>query len=92
MSTATFEMKIDAPSQTPENLPTEVFVPPFHFPVNEMQVTASDGKWEYDDSKKYLKWWHASGQQSLKIVGVKRVSLLSDESGWSSCSQVCSVM
>ncbi|KAF2145704.1 glycoside hydrolase family 5 protein [Aplosporella prunicola CBS 121167] len=51
----TFRLALDAPSPTSEALPTEIFLPAFHFPRggdngnNATTVEVSGGKWSIDD-------------------------------------------
>ena len=71
LARVSFELVLDAAASTVENAPTEVFVPPLHFPKDQMDVTVSGGKWEYDEPSRVLRWWHNKGQQRMKIVGVK---------------------
>lgn len=94
LSRATFELKLEAAESTKENAPTEIFVPPLHFPKDQMSVTVSGGKWEYNELTRTLKWWHNEGEQSIKIVGVKMLSteVKDDNLGLQMCDKVCSVM
>ncbi|KAL8404527.1 hypothetical protein RB594_009397 [Gaeumannomyces avenae] len=58
--------------------PTVVFLPDYHFPKDACTIEVSSGKWEIstDDSEgalvQRLRWWHAEGEQSLKVTGVVR--------------------
>lgn len=58
--------------------PTVVFLPDYHFPKDACTIEVSSGKWEIstDDSEgalvQRLRWWHAEGEQSLKVTGVLR--------------------
>ncbi|KAG6104885.1 hypothetical protein E4U14_005418 [Claviceps sp. LM454 group G7] len=73
-----YELKIRASKAAKEIAPTTVFVPEFHFPQDQCEVTVSAGKWELssDDSEgpilQRLKWWHPEGEQSLTIQGIVR--------------------
>ncbi|KAG6034154.1 hypothetical protein E4U19_005924 [Claviceps sp. Clav32 group G5] len=73
-----YELKIRALKAAEEIAPTTVFVPEFHFPRDQCEVTVSAGKWELssDDSEgpmlQRLKWWHPEGEQSLTIQGIVR--------------------
>ncbi|KAM5352030.1 hypothetical protein ACJ41O_004753 [Fusarium nematophilum] len=74
----TFELKLKAPKQAPDEAPTVVFLPEYHFPKDQCEVAVSTGKWELstDDDEgttlQRLKWWHAEGEQSIKISGLVR--------------------
>lgn len=94
LARVTFELKLEAEESTKENAPTEIFVPPLHFPKDQMSVTVSDGKWEYNEQSRILKWWHDKGQQTIKIVGVKTLSVeVEDENlALQLCDKVCSIM
>jgi len=81
LSAATFDLKLVADECT-ETLPTEMFVPPFHFPKDDITVTVSGGKWEYDVGRSVVRWWHASGEQWIKIKGVGRMSADYDDEGY----------
>ncbi|KAI9691207.1 MAG: hypothetical protein M1822_008827 [Bathelium mastoideum] len=78
LKNCTFTLKLVASSATPENLPTEVFLPEFHFPQGSVSVETSGGKWtiSIDESEaapvQKFKWWHAVGDQHVTIRGVKR--------------------
>ncbi|KAG5970136.1 hypothetical protein E4U58_000669 [Claviceps cyperi] len=73
-----YELKIRASKAAKETAPTTVFVPEFHFPQDQCEVTVSAGKWELssDDSEgpmlQRLKWWHPEGEQRLTIQGMVR--------------------
>ncbi|KAG0634791.1 glycoside hydrolase superfamily [Tuber brumale] len=82
LSSATFDLKLVAGKSTEETTPTEMFVPPFHFPKDGTAVTVSGGKWEYDIERSVLRWWHAEGEQWIKITGVGRMSADYDDEGY----------
>lgn len=76
-----FSFTLSAPSPTPQDLPTEVFLPEFHFPQSGSSVDASGGKWKISidetdgiegASHQVLRWWHGEGEQKLTVKGVKR--------------------
>ena len=64
-------MKLDAKVSTSEKTPTEVFVPLIHFPLDDMDVQVTGGKWSFDAETQYIKWWHMEGEQTMKVVGPK---------------------
>ena len=78
LKNCTFTLKLTAPSSTAESLPTEVFLPDFHFPQGSVSVEVSGGKWtiSVDESEgvsvQKFRWWHAAGDQHVLIKGVKR--------------------
>nr|KMM69515.1 cytoplasm protein [Coccidioides posadasii RMSCC 3488] len=73
-----FTMSLTSPTPTPENAPTVVYLPEFHYPSMHTDVAVSGGKWAIDTEEigsgivQYLKWWHAEGDQSIEIPGAKR--------------------
>lgn len=74
----TYELKLKAPKQAPDEAPTVVFLPDYHFPKDHCEVAVTSGKWELstDDEEgatlQRLKWWHMEGEQSIKISGMMR--------------------
>lgn len=74
----TFTLKIRAPKVVPDDAPTLVFLPEFHFPKDLCDVQVSAGRWEISSDEdegtilQRLKWWHPEGEQDLKIVGLVR--------------------
>lgn len=78
MRKAVFELKVSAPKAAVEEAPTIVFLPEYHFPKDNFDVTVSSGKWEvsFDDDEgtplQRLRWWHPDGEQHLTIKGVLR--------------------
>jgi hypothetical protein len=74
----TYLLKVNAPKAAPDNAPTIVFLPEYHFPKDQCEVAVSSGKWELsiDDDEgttlQMLKWWHAEGEQSIKVSGQVR--------------------
>lgn len=74
----TYSLKLKAPKAATEEVPTIVFLPEFHFPKDECEVTVSSGKWEISSDEdegpllQRLRWWHAAGEQSLTVRGTVR--------------------
>ena len=74
---ANFTFKLDAPAACSADLPTEIFLPEFHFPKEKCAVSVSGGKWQignFDEDGgliQKLKWWHGEGEQWIKVDGVK---------------------
>ena len=70
-----FTLTLSAPSSTPEDAPTEVFLPDFHFPPGSTIVEVTGGKWtiSMDECERAptqkLSWWHAEGDQKLSVTG-----------------------
>lgn len=81
-----FTIALTAPSATPMEHPTVIFLPGFHFPRGHTDVRVSGGKWEIrvveigegDDGEgevvrqQVLNWWHGAGEQSMTVTGVRR--------------------
>ncbi|KAK3060815.1 hypothetical protein LTS18_007631, partial [Coniosporium uncinatum] len=65
LKNCTFHLSLTAASATPEDAPTEVYLPEFHFPSGGTTVETSGGKWTIstDDREgglmQKLRWWHA---------------------------------
>lgn len=81
LKNCTFTLTLTSPSATPQDYPTEVFLPDFHFPQqnNQTHVEVSGGKWmievveEVEGARQQVfKWWHGEGEQRVTIRGVKR--------------------
>ena len=78
LKNCTFTLSLTAKGPTSANAPTEIFLPDFHFPKTNIAVTVSGGKWDIHDEDiqgvklQHLRWWHAEGQQDVKIEGLKR--------------------
>ena len=94
LKSSTFTFSLTAPSKTPDDAPTEIFLPHFHFPSGKTQVEVSGGKWIIDtkdidgEGMQWMRWWHAEGDQNIKITGVVRkasgssVNVSEDEYGY----------
>lgn len=73
-----FTMNLTAKAATAPDAPTEIYLPEFHFPEGNTVVAVSGGKWELNYQEiqniklQRLRWWHAEGEQDIKIEGVKR--------------------
>lgn len=71
-------MSLTAKVATATDAPTEIYLPDFHFPDKSTAVAVSGGKWEIDQQViqsikvQRLRWWHAEGEQDIKIEGAKR--------------------
>lgn len=78
LQNCTFTLSLTAQSPTPDDAPTEIYLPDFHFPRSHTVVAVSGGKWtieggETDGSPiQSLRWWHSEGEQDIKITGLKR--------------------
>jgi Glycoside hydrolase family 5 C-terminal domain len=96
----TFTLRLEATDPTPEEAPTEVHLPQWHFPAGSTHVEASGGRWVVvtEDELQKLRWWHAAGEQSLKVQGMVRTQgfLAEGEPGYvEQCNQTwtnCSLM
>lgn len=75
---ATFTLAVDCEAAATEDVPTEIFLPEFHFPRNNTSVEVSSGKWTIsaDDVDggmiQSLRWQHGAGKQTMTVKGVKR--------------------
>lgn len=76
---ATFTFSLDCKKPATEDVPTEIFLPEFHFPRDNTAVEVSSGKWtiSVDDVDggsliQRLRWYHGAGEQSMKVKGVLR--------------------
>lgn len=77
-----FTLQLRARDAAPQDAPTEVFLPGFHFPRDRVEVETSGGKWtiSLEDQgegrakglQQVLRWWHQGGEQKLEVKGVKR--------------------
>lgn len=75
LKTCTFTLSLYSPKQHSSDAPTVLFLPEIHFPRDGCVVEVSGGKWEIaedDGDVQQLKWWHGTGEQDIKIVGVVR--------------------
>jgi len=73
-----FTLSLRAQASTPGDVPTELFLPEYHFPPGKTQIEVTGGQWRIsvDETEgglqQKLKWWHAAGEQTLTARGVKR--------------------
>ncbi|EXJ89973.1 hypothetical protein A1O3_03040 [Capronia epimyces CBS 606.96] len=78
LARVTFTFSLVSESATKEEVPTEIFLPEFHFPPGKTQVEVSGGRWRIDvvdidgEPMQLMKWWHGAGEQNMTIKGVKR--------------------
>ncbi|KAL8851105.1 MAG: hypothetical protein Q9221_004001 [Calogaya cf. arnoldii] len=74
----TFTLVLESKCAATEEVSTEVFLPEYHFPKDDIAVEVSSGKWtvSVDDANgsmiQVFKWQHEKGPQSLTVRGVKR--------------------
>lgn len=97
-------MSLMANESTKQETPTEIYLPEFHFPDGQSEVSVSNGEWTIDFVEagtarvQRLQWWHAVGQQDIKVEGVMRnpgqsTSASEDISYLKQCQQEgCTVM
>lgn len=97
-------MSLMANELTKQGTPTEIYLPEFHFPDGQSEVSVSNGEWTIDFVEagtarvQRLQWWHAVGQQDIKVEGVMRnpgqsTSASEDISYLKQCQQEgCTVM
>jgi hypothetical protein len=103
----TFTLELSSKTATEEAIPTEIFLPEFHFPRENISVEVSGGKWtvSIDEAEcglgliQRLRWWHAAGDQKITVKGVKRrigmaIGKEEEEEGYlEQCRQTsCSIM
>lgn len=75
---ATFTFSLECKEPASEDVPTEIFLPEFHFPKDSTAVEVSSGKWtiSVDDRDggliQKLRWYHGVGKQSMTVKGVQR--------------------
>jgi hypothetical protein len=81
-----------------------VFLPDFHFPSDRVAVEVTGGKWTVTSEDvqggvvQKLRWWHAEGEQRVKISGqVRRMGAMvgrEEEEGYlEQCQQTrCALM
>jgi len=75
---ATFTFSLECKAPATEEVPTEVFLPEFHFPRDNTAVEVSSGRWtiSVDDRDggliQRLRWYHGVGKQNMKVKGVQR--------------------
>jgi hypothetical protein len=79
LKNCTFTFALTATTSTPQDNPTVVFLPSFHFPQQQTHVEVTGGKWQIEvveemEGGEYqvFKWWHGEGEQKVEIKGVKR--------------------
>jgi len=80
LKNCTFHLHLTSPSSTPQEHPTVIFLPEFHFPRGgQTTVEVSGGKWEIrveeeveGAPQQVLRWWHGEGEQKISVKGVKR--------------------
>lgn len=92
-----FELTVTAADGTPEDAPTEVFLPEYHFPKDVVDVEISAGRWTMEEETRagteiqLLRWWYAPGQQRLRVKGLVRKQAYSalegDEGIWARCRE-----
>ncbi|QSS62066.1 glycosyl hydrolase [Histoplasma capsulatum] len=73
-----FTLSLSADTATTEAAPSTIYLPEWHYPKMNTEVAVSGGKWAIDVQEvgsgtiQILKWWHAEGDQNIKIQGLKR--------------------
>jgi hypothetical protein len=91
LRTCLFTLKLISDSTCSDDRATEIFLPEYHFPSDRTTVEVSGGKWsisfDEDDGGLIQKlcWWHADGEQSIKVKGVQRplgLAAGNDEEGY----------
>lgn len=75
LKTCTFTLSLYSPKEFSSDAPTVLYLPEVHFPRDGCSVEVSGGKWEISEEEgdvQQLKWWHGTGEQNIKVVGVVR--------------------
>ncbi|KAL9099703.1 MAG: hypothetical protein Q9163_004837 [Psora crenata] len=73
-----FTFSLECKEAATEDVPTEIFLPEFHFPRDHVEVEVSSGKWtiSVDDMDggmtQRLRWRHGAGKQHMRVKGVQR--------------------
>ena len=73
-----FTLSLECKSAATDEVPTEIFLPEFHFPRDNTAVEVSSGKWtiSVDDMDggmiQRLRWIHAEGKQNITVKGEQR--------------------
>lgn len=71
-----FSLVADKPST--QDLPTQIYLPDFHFPANKVSVEVTSGNWIIEaqdvdgEGMQMMKWFHHQGEQTLTVKGVRR--------------------
>lgn len=71
-------MSLECKAPATDDVPTEIFLPEFHFPRDNTTIEVSSGKWtiSVDDMDggmiQRLRWVHGAGKQNLTVKGVQR--------------------
>ena len=74
----TFTMSLTAEAASPQETPTEIYLPEFHFPEGQSVVSVSSGEYKIEFEEinsvkvQRIRWWHSEGEQDIKVEGVKR--------------------
>lgn len=77
---AAFTMTIAADDNLGKGIATEIHVPDLHYPNGDLQVQITSGRWELDKESQILYWWHRSGVQAIKIIGLRGGQIISAHS------------
>jgi Glycoside hydrolase family 5 C-terminal domain len=72
-----FTLALVAPKSSPledEPVATEVYLPEWHFPLDDTKIQTSAGSYNVGVEKgmRILRWWHPEGQHNIVIDGWKR--------------------
>lgn len=71
-------MSLTAEAASPQDTPTEIYLPEFHFSGDQSVVSVSSGEYKIEFEEVHsvkvqcLRWWHSEGEQDIKVEGVKR--------------------
>ncbi|EDO14628.1 hypothetical protein Kpol_322p5 [Vanderwaltozyma polyspora DSM 70294] len=63
----TYVLKIIGSDKKITSKPSKIFLPHYHFPLRDVTIHSSSGKFSFDPKHQILKWYHDQGQQKLEI-------------------------
>jgi hypothetical protein len=85
LRSVTFTFSLVSDRATKEDVPTEIYLPEYHFPPGKTTVDVSGGRWRIDvvdvdgEGMQVMKWWHGAGDQTMTVKGIKRKPGASEE-------------
>lgn len=72
------------PDHLSGKVPTVIYLPTYHFPIESTGVSTSSGIWKIDRVNQLLFWWHSEGFQEILVTGRSKRSLDKDNISMSS--------
>ncbi|KAK0384384.1 hypothetical protein NLU13_8471 [Sarocladium strictum] len=103
MRKCSFALTVRSENHAPDDAPTVVYLPDYHFPNGHCEVAVSSGKWEISSDEnegvllQRLRWWHPEGEQTIQVNGLVRKhnepAGTEEDAGYlEQCQKSCSVM